>query len=209
MRHSRHVNLSLMRLRYTGAQRYFAFLVIAICAMSAVAEQLSERPLPTRFEAKFSLVDHNGKHVTQEDYRGRWLLVFFGYTHCPDVCPTTMVDVSLVLRRLAGDARKVQALFITVDPERDRPEILKEYLAYFDARLLGLSASPEVTKRTAELFKARYERVPAADGDPRRYTMDHTASLYLLGRKGEYLTKFAHGLPAREVAARIRDYMSE
>ena len=167
------------------------------------------RRFPERITPRYLMMDQFGRSVSNKDFDGRLQLINFGYTYCPDVCPTSLAIMSQTMKLLEEDADRVQPIFITVDPERDTPEILKEYLAYFDARLLGLSASPETTKRTAELFKARYERVPADNGDPRRYTMDHTASLYLLGSKGEYLTKFAHGLPAREVAAGIRDYLAD
>ena len=167
------------------------------------------RRFPERITPRYLMMDQFGRSVSNRDFDGRVQLINFGYTYCPDVCPTSLAIMSQTMKLLDEDADQVQPIFITVDPERDKPEILKEYLAYFDERLIGLSASPEVTKRTAELFKARYQRVPAQGADPRRYTMDHTASLYLLGRKGEYLTKFAHGLPAREVAERIRDYLRE
>jgi protein SCO1/2 len=167
------------------------------------------RRFPERITPRYLMMDQFGRSVSNRDFDGRVQLINFGYTYCPDVCPTSLAVMSQTMKLLDEDADQVQPIFITVDPERDRPEILKEYLAYFDERLIGLSASPEVTKRTAELFKARYHRVPAEGADPRRYTMDHTASLYLLGRKGEYLTKFAHGLPAQEVAERIRDYLRE
>jgi len=167
------------------------------------------RNFPDRITPRYLMRDQYGRTVSNRDFGGRFQLINFGYTYCPDVCPTSLAIMSQTMTLLGDDAVRVQPIFITVDPERDRPEVLKEYLAYFDDSMLGLSASPEVTKRTAELFKARFERVPAEDGDPRRYTMDHTASLYLLGRRGEYITKFAHGLPAREVSARIREFMDE
>ena len=168
-----------------------------------------ERNFPDRITPRYLMQDQFGRTVTNEDFAGRYQLINFGYTYCPDVCPTSLAVMSQAMRLLGDDAEQVQPIFITVDPERDKPEVLREYLAYFDERLLGLSASPAVTKRTAELFRARYERVPAAEGDPRRYTMDHTASVCLLGPRGEFLTKFAYGLTAREVAARIGDYLGD
>jgi protein SCO1/2 len=136
-------------------------------------------------------------------------LIYFGYTYCPDICPTSLAVMAQALSLLGDDAEQIQPIFITVDPQRDTPELLAKYVAYFHPRMLGLSASPEVTKRIAELFRARYELVPAEDGDPRRYTVDHTASLFVLGRTGEFLAKFAHGLPARDVAGRLRELLRE
>lgn len=150
------------------------------------------------------MMDHYGRAVSHEDFRGHLQLIFFGYTFCPDVCPTSLAVMAQALRLLGQDAEKIQPIFITVDPERDTPEILAEHVKYFHPRMLGLSASPEVTRRVAEWFRARYEVVPAQDGDPTRYTMDHTASLFLLGRHGEFITKFAHGLPAADLPERLR-----
>ena len=162
---------------------------------------------PDRIRPRYLMMDQCGRSVSHEDFRGRLQLIYFGYTFCPDVCPTSLAVMSQALRMLGDDADQIQPIFITVDPQRDTPELLADYVAYFDPRMLGLSASPEVTRRTAELFRARYEMVPAEDADPGRYSMDHTASLFLLGRNGEFVTKFAHGLPAGEVAQRLRGYL--
>lgn len=166
------------------------------------------RRFPDRIRPIYLMRDQHGRSVANTDFNGRFQLINFGYTFCPDVCPTSLAIMSRAMGLLGGDADQVQPIFITVDPLRDTPAVLAEYVAYFDQRMLGLSASPETTKRTAELFRARYEKVPAQDGDPDRYIMDHTASLFLLGRRGEFITKFAHGLPAQQVAARLREEIS-
>lgn len=167
------------------------------------------RLFPERVKPRYAMLDQHGRTVTNDDFRGRFQLINFGYTYCPDICPTSLGIISMTMGLLRDEADEVQPIFITVDPERDTPQKLAEYVHYFHPDLLALSASPLATKRIAELFKARYEKVPTEDGDPRRYTMDHTASLYLLGRDGEFITKFAHGLPAREVAGRIRDFIAK
>lgn len=164
---------------------------------------------PAEFAPRFAMLDQHGRRVTSEDFPGKLQLIYFGYTYCPDICPTSLAVMSQALRQLGDEADQIQPIFITVDPARDTPEMLAEYTGYFHSRMLGLWASPEATKRTAELFRARYEFVPAGDGDPRRYTVDHTASLFVLGRRGEYLTKFAHGLPAAEVAGRLQALLRE
>ncbi len=164
---------------------------------------------PDRLMPRYLMMDQFGRSVSNDDFPGRLQLIFFGYTFCPDICPTSLAVMAQALNLLGEDAEQIQPIFITVDPERDTPAVLAEYLAYFHPRTLGLSASPAVTKRIAELFRARYERVPAENGDPGRYSMDHTASLFLLGREGEFLTKFAHGLPARELAERLRGYLRD
>lgn len=164
---------------------------------------------PARFAPRFAMQDQYGRLVSHEDFPGRLQLIYFGYTFCPDVCPTSLAVMARALTLLGDQAEQVQPIFITVDPQRDTPELLREYVKYFHPRMLGLSASPQVTRRTAELFHARYERVESNSGDPSRYSMDHSASLFLLGRHGEFLTKFAHGLPPADVAARLREYLQE
>lgn len=166
------------------------------------------RNFPPQIQPRYAMSDSQGRLVTAEDFQGRLQVIYFGYTFCPDICPTSLAVLSQALRLLGDDAAAdVQPIFITVDPARDKPELLAEYVKYFHPRMIGLSASPEVTKRTAELFRARYEFVPSDSGDPDRYSMDHTASLYLLGRDGEFITKFAHGLTARDVADRLLQHL--
>lgn len=201
--------LQLMRNNFAAISACVARIKPPDGAPALADDEPDMRQAPARIEPRYLMRDQYGRAVSNEDFRGRLQLIYFGYTYCPDICPTSLAVMARALRLLGDDAEQVQPIFITVDPERDTPALLKEYLAYFDPRLLGLSAGPEITRRTAELFRARYERVEAESGDPRRYTMDHTASLYLLGRSGEFLTKFAHGLPAADVAARLRDYLAE
>ncbi|MCB1725147.1 MAG: SCO family protein [Gammaproteobacteria bacterium] len=161
------------------------------------------------FNPRYLLMDQYGNSVSNEDFAGRLQLINFGYTFCPDVCPTSLAVMAQAVRLLGDDAAQVQPIFITVDPQRDTPDVLGEYVRYFDPRMLGLSASPQIIERTAALFHVQFEKVPADNGDPLRYSMDHTASLFLLGRHGEFLTKFAYGLPASEVAARLRDHLGD
>jgi protein SCO1/2 len=164
---------------------------------------------PDRLVPRYAMLDQHGRTVSQEDFPDQLQLIYFGYTFCPDICPTSLAVMSRALQLLGEEAEQIQPIFITVDPERDTPELLGEYVKYFHPRMLGLSASPEITQRVAELFRARYERVASESGDVTRYSMDHTASLYLLGRRAEFITKFAHGLPANEVAQRLREHLHD
>jgi len=164
---------------------------------------------PDRLTPRYLMMDQYGRSVSNHDFRGKLQLIYFGYTFCPDICPTSLAVMAQALSLIGEDAEQVQPIFITVDPQRDTPELLAGYVTYFHPRMLGLSASPEATRRIAELFRARYELVPAEDGDPRRYTVDHTSSLFVLGRNGEFLTKFAHGMPARDIAERLRALLRE
>jgi protein SCO1/2 len=191
------------------------FAALASCsepAQEAVAPVLDLPPepevdrFPPRVLPRYMLADQYGRTITNQDFPGRLQLVFFGFTSCPDVCPTTLSVMTRAMTLLGDLADDVQPIFISVDPERDTPEQLREYLGFFDPRIMGLRGSVEVTKRTVELFRARYRFVPTADGAD--YTVDHTASFYLLGPEGEFVTKFAYGMTAAEVADRLRGYLT-
>jgi protein SCO1 len=129
----------------------------------------------------FTLVDQHGKVVTEKDFLGKPFLVFFGFTHCPEVCPTTLLDLTQRLQALGSDADKLNVLFITVDPERDTPEQLNLYLSSFDPRITGLSGTPEQVDTAAKAYKAYYRKVPTEDGG---YTMDHLATVYMMNAQG-------------------------
>ena len=130
----------------------------------------------------FTLTDHTGKPRTLADFRGKVAVVFFGYTRCPDVCPTTLVELKEVMQKLGSDADKVQVLFITLDPERDTQKVLAQYVPAFDARFIGLYGDAATTLRTAKDFKVFYEK--RAGSNPDNYTIDHTAASYAFDREG-------------------------
>ena len=201
--------VELMRANFNAISRCVRALKPQAADVADAFEEPDVSRSPDRLRPRYLMMDQHGRSVSHEDFRGRLQLIYFGYTFCPDICPTSLAVMAQALRLLGEEAEQVQPIFITVDPQRDTPALLAEYVKYFHPRLLGLSASPQATKRIAELFRARYERVPAGDGDPARYSMDHTASLFLLGRNGEFITKFAHGLPADEVAERLRTYLRD
>ena len=131
----------------------------------------------------FALTDHNGKARTLADFRGKVVVIFFGFTQCPDVCPTTMVEMANVLKALGPQADKVQVLFITVDPERDTQALLSQYVPAFDPRFLGLYGDAAATAKVAKEFKVFYAKVPGkTEGS---YSMDHTAASYVYDTKGQ------------------------
>lgn len=148
----------------------------------------------------FTLVDQQGRTVTDETFRGRWMLVFFGFTHCPDVCPTALNDMSAVLAELGTAADKVQPIFITVDPERDTVEAMSQYVANFDPRIVALTGTPEQIAQAAKAYRVYYKKVPQGDD----YTMDHTGILYLMDPQGRFMTHFTPNTPPADMAARIR-----
>jgi cytochrome oxidase Cu insertion factor (SCO1/SenC/PrrC family)/ABC-type Zn2+ transport system substrate-binding protein/surface adhesin len=170
--------------------------------------------MPDGLRGRFILTDHNGIIFTEQDMQGKYALIFFGYTHCPDVCPTSLAVLTQALKHLDGETDKGQAekivpYFITVDPQRDTAEILNDYVKYFDKRLVGLTGSEQMIKRVVDQFKAKYQKIEGeSNQDPLMYLMDHTASLYLMAPDGRFITKFANGITpdvlAVELAAIIR-----
>ncbi|MDA8249700.1 MAG: SCO family protein [Rhodospirillales bacterium] len=154
----------------------------------------------------FALTDGAGHAVTDRDLRGRYLLVYFGYTFCPDVCPTTLTAVAGALDRLGKRAERLQPLFITVDPLRDTPRVVRDYAAAFSPRILGLTGTPEQIARVARAYRVYYARHRTGEG-PDDYTMDHSSILYLMGPQGRFIAPIAADEPAGQMAADIARHM--
>jgi protein SCO1/2 len=152
----------------------------------------------------FSLTDQNGRTVTDRDLKGHPFLVFFGFTHCPDVCPTALFEVSEIMRALGPDADRVRVLFVTVDPERDTPAMLKDYLSSFDPRLSALTGDPEAVAAVAKAYRVYYKKVPLSEGG---YTMDHTAIVYLMNKDGHFVSPFNIKRSPELAAAELRKYL--
>jgi protein SCO1/2 len=152
----------------------------------------------------FHLEDQNGKPVTDADMKGRPFLVFFGFTHCPDICPTTMFDISQVLHKLGKDADRTGALFITVDPERDTPAALKDYLSNFDPHLRGLTGDQAAINAAIKAYRVYAKKVPLEGGD---YTMDHTAVVYLMDKNGHFVAPFNLKQTPEAAADELRRYL--
>lgn len=182
-------------------------LALAVAAASPCVGAASGAASGAGISGEFSLVDYHGRAVTEQSYPGKWQLVFFGFTHCPDVCPTTLVTVSSVLAGLGDDAERIQALFISVDPVRDTPQRLREYLAAFGAPIGGLTGTPTQVEAAADGFLARYRKVPQGE-DPDDYTIDHSAYLYLMNPRGEFVTAFGFDEPAAYVTGQIRERLA-
>jgi protein SCO1/2 len=151
----------------------------------------------------FKLTDQNGRTVTEQDMKGRPFLIFFGFTHCPDVCPTTLFDISEIFRALGPDAGRANALFITVDPERDTPEAMKNYLSSFDPHLRGLTGDEAAVDGVIKAYRAYAKKAPNPDGS---YTMDHTALVYLMDKDGRFVAPFNLKRRPEESAADLRRY---
>jgi protein SCO1/2 len=159
---------------------------------------------PSAVGGPFRLTDQNGRTVTDADFKGKPFLVFFGFTHCPDVCPTALFDMSEAFRRLGPDAEKMSALFISVDPERDTPEKLKDYLQSFHPRISALTGTQAEIDAVTKTYKAYAKKVPLDGGE---YTMDHTAIVYLMDREGRFIAPFNLKRPADEAAKDLRRYL--
>jgi len=152
----------------------------------------------------FHLTDQNGKPFSDQDMKGRPFLVFFGFTHCPDICPTTLFDISQVLRKLGPDADRTGAVFITVDPERDTAAVMKDYLSNFDPHLRGLTGDQAAIDAAIKGYRVYAKKVPLDDGD---YTMDHTAVVYLMDKDGHFVAPFNLKRTPEAAADDLRRYL--
>jgi protein SCO1 len=159
-----------------------------------------EKPAAAAVGGPFTLLDQNGKTVTEKALQGRPSLVFFGFTHCPDVCPTTLYQMTQVYTELGGDADKVGSFFVTVDPERDTPEQLKTYLSSFDPHIVGLTGDRAAVDPVLKAYRVYSKKVPTNGDD---YTMDHTALVYLMDREGRFVGAFNLQRPPAEAAKEL------
>ena len=153
----------------------------------------------------FQLIDQDGKPITDQDMKGRPFLVFFGFTHCPDVCPTALFEVSELMRALGKDADRTSALFITVDPERDTPAKLKDYLSSFDPRVRAATGDRAAIDAVEKAYRVYAKKVPSEKGDD--YSMDHTALVYLMDKQGRFVAPFSLKRTPAEAAAELRKYL--
>jgi protein SCO1/2 len=173
--------------------------MLALALLSAGCDKLASKPPAFQntdltgldYAKGFSLTDHNGKPRTLADFKGKVVVLFFGYTQCPDVCPTTMAEMAAVMKELGPAADEVQVLFVTLDPERDTQQLLASYVPAFDKRFLGLRGTPEQTAATAKEFKVFVAKVPGKE--PGSYTVDHTAGSYVFDKEGRVRLFLRHG----------------
>lgn len=155
----------------------------------------------------FTLTDHTGKRVTEKDYAGKYMLVYFGYTYCPDVCPTSLSIVADALDQLSADElAKVVPIFVSVDTDRDTVEVMASYVPNFHPNMVGLTGSAEEVKSAARTYKAYYAKVNEDDPDG-NYTMDHSSTTYLMGPDGMYVAHFNHGTDSAIMAARLKEIL--
>ncbi len=191
------------------------FLLGGVSAMSLYAsqqerlngEQRETQRVQALIGGSFEMVDHNGKTVTDKTYLGSYLLVYFGFTYCPDICPTELQVMTEALNMLpAKQAAKVKILLVSIDPERDTPKQLASYVSNFHDNTVGLTGSLAQVKKMARTYRAYYKKVKDKD-NPDDYTMDHSSIVYLMGSDGKYLSHFAYGTRAKVIADKISSYM--
>jgi protein SCO1/2 len=151
----------------------------------------------------FTLTDHNGRTVTEADFKGKPTLIYFGFTYCPDVCPTSLLLMQTAVEQLGEDAeQRVNMVLITVDPGRDTPAVLKDYVGNFGPTMIGLTGTPEQIATVAKEFRVYYRKVESKDGAP--YLMDHSSIFYLLDKRGRFVRHFTHQSKAEDIAAALR-----
>jgi protein SCO1/2 len=156
----------------------------------------------------FTLVGEEGKTVTDRDFRGRHMLVFFGFTHCPDICPAELQVMAASLDELADQAKDVVPIFITLDPERDTPEVVASYVKNFGPEFVGLTGSPEAIAEAAKAYRVAYSKfTPGGAESAGNYSIDHTALVYLMGPDGEFITHIPYGTPAAKMTETLRRYL--
>ena len=186
------------------ASAFSASLVIGLLLMLWVLGGVRGVATPVAIGGPFQLTDQSGARVTEKSLQGRPSLIFFGYTHCPDICPTSLFEMSEVLRAMGRDADRVNAYFISVDPERDTAAAMKEYLSSFDPHLKGLTGDPVTIQKVLTEYRVYAKKVPLKDGD---YTMDHTALIYLMDRDGRFVSPFNINRKPEEAATDLKRYL--
>lgn len=154
----------------------------------------------------FSLTDHTGRHVTEKDFLGKYMLVFFGFTYCPDVCPTELQVMSAALDELGAEGNTIQPVFVSIDPERDTPEVVKQYVENFHPRLVGLTGSPDDIAAIARAYRVYYKK--ALGGSETDYEMDHSTTIYLMGPDGGFRKHFGYTTDAEGLAQGLREAIS-
>jgi protein SCO1/2 len=195
-RHS--ARLMLMLAAFVAGLALFGAAIFIVTGRSPVSA-----PLQAAIGGPFRLVDQNGQPFTEQNVKGKPHLVFFGFTHCPDICPTTLFEVSEIMRSLGKDADKFAALFITVDPARDTPAVLKDYLSNFDPHLVGLTGDEAAIQTVGRQYRVYFKKVPTESG----YTMDHTAIVYLMDKNGRFVAPFNVKRQPQDAAADLRRYL--
>lgn len=208
-----HPNKTISRLRLVRRIAIGLAAVILVAVVAVIAEQRLTGPHRTgtapevKIGGPFTLTDHTGRQVTEQDFRGKAMLMFFGYTYCPDVCPTSLTEISAAMDKLGPLAAKVVPILVSIDPERDTPEVLKDYVGHFHPGIVGLTGTPEQIKQAAKAYRVYFAKVPDKGGDKDAYLMDHSSVIYLMGPDGKFLAHFSTQTDAETMAAKIKSLL--
>jgi protein SCO1/2 len=194
----------LIAAAFAGVLVLVAGVLVGI-AFRDQAKGIAGSPLAGVIGGKFSLVDQNGKPFTDADLKGKWQLVFFGYTHCPDVCPTALNDLSLALDQLGAKKGEVGIVFISVDPDRDTPDVLKSYVESFGGPIVALTGTADEVKQAAQDYKVFYAKHPRTDGG---YDMDHSALIYVMDPQGRFTATFTPDDSSATIVARLQKLLA-
>jgi protein SCO1/2 len=195
---------ALLAIAFAGLLVVGAGVLLAL-AMRETPRGAAGTALASAIGGPFHLIDQNGKPVSDADLKGKWQLVFFGYTHCPDTCPTALNEIALALDRLGMKRDEVEIVFITVDPERDTPDVLKSYVQSFDAPIIALTGSPDAVAQAAKAYRVFYAKHPRGDGD---YDMDHSAVIYVMNPEGRFTATFTPDSSADAIVQRLQKLLS-
>lgn len=174
----------------------------------AVVKEGSESGVPL-IGGPIKLTTHEGKTFNSDEYKGQYLLVYFGFAFCPDICPTALSNITEALNLLGGDSRNIQPVFITIDPERDSIESLKAYVKNFHPKTLGLTGSQEDIDKHIKMFKVYVSKLESQDKDDKNYLLDHSSIVYLMGRDGVFLKAFSHETEPQAMASKISEIISK
>ena len=188
-----------------GALALVAAAGIAVFEVATVPPKTAKARTLSGFGGPFRLTDQNGRIVTDADFHGKWMLLYFGYTHCPDACPTALNSIAEALDRLGPKRGKIQPVFVSLDPQRDTPSVLKDYTRAFQAGILGLTGTPDQVDKVAREYRIAYEKRPTEGGSD--YSIDHTAVIFLVDPQGAPVTFFSQEIPSERIAQTIDEEM--
>ncbi len=201
-----------MNLKTTRLIVWAAVAVIVVATLAGFAWQRfapgTTEAAAGKFGGPFTLVDQTGKTVTEADLSGSPTLLFFGYTHCPDVCPTTLSDLTEVMQDLGADADKVKVFFVTVDPERDTQEVMAQYWQAFDPRFRMLTGTPDQVKQALSDYHVFAEKAPSETRDPNDYAMNHTAAVYMLDADGKFVGTLSYQEDLKNIVSKVKQLIA-
>jgi protein SCO1/2 len=191
------------------SKRLISVLAIFFSLILVNAPELGATEPQATTGGRFLLKAHTGQIVTDQDFSGKFMLIYFGYTYCPDICPTSLQTVTAALDQIGDDAKYIQPLFITIDPERDTVAVMREYVSSFHPSLIGLTGSKAVIENVAKKYRVKYAKVLEESADKTDYMVDHTAAVFLMGFDGRYLARFPYNTTANQMAEKLKKYVAQ